>query len=122
MEHFRDLLENVKERVKICLTLKIGNEFTEDRTKYEILEDGSSEREGHAEHAYQEVSNGQVKEKQICDCSHPLVLYEGQNNQDVPHDGQQENHRIESNLEGGVELETIGEEMPIGACGCRQFR
>lgn len=72
------------------LTLCERNELAEELAKDEVAQQSPHQRDGHAEHAQQNVRDGQVEQEDIGDGAHATILNEGQHHQQVAHDGAEE--------------------------------
>lgn len=79
-------------------TLQVGDELAHNVTEDKVAQDGTDEGEGHAEHAEQQVGDGQVQQEQVGDGPHTLVDYQGQYDQAVAEDGQQKDGGVQQDL------------------------
>lgn len=80
------------------LTLQVGQTLAHELPEDEVPEQRPDEREGHAEHAKEEVRHGQVQQEHVGDGAHALVVAERQDHQAVADDGQEEDGRVQRHL------------------------
>lgn len=83
----------------VCLTLQVSDEDTHKSAKNEIHQQDRHKCKRHADEGEQKVADGQVKEEDIGDSPHALVLDEGDNDEQVANQGQDEDERVEDDLD-----------------------
>lgn len=71
-------------------------------TKHKVAQQLTDQRERHAEHAEKDVRDGQVEQKQIGDGAHPSILHQRQDDECVAGDGQQQDCRVQWDLESAI--------------------
>lgn len=75
-------------------TLQEGQYFAHELAKHKVTLQGADQGEGHAEDAEEQIGDGQIEQKNVRNCAHPLVLHQGQDDQRVSDDGQQEDDGV----------------------------
>ena len=68
------------------------NQLAEHFTEYEIAEESTNQSKWHTEHSKQQIGNGEIKEKQVCDGPHARVLQYCDDHQTISSDTQQEDN------------------------------
>lgn len=74
----------------LCERYELAEELAED----EVAQQGAHQGDGHAEHAQEDVRDGQVEQKDVGDGAHAAILDEGQHHQQVAHDGAEQNDAV----------------------------
>jgi len=76
------------------LTLCKLDELAEQLAEDEVPQQGSDQGHRHAEHAEQDVRDGQVEQKNVGNGAHATVLDQGEHHQQVPNHGAQQDGRV----------------------------